>query len=111
MALTNYLVPLSNIPQSFLVNLAGVNYTLTVKWNDSPDAGWILDIADDAQNPVVCGLPLITGADVLDGLAYLGIQGSLVVYTNGDANAVPTLDNLGANSNLYFQTSVPNNGG
>lgn len=110
MSKSNFLIPLVNIPQSFVINLAGVNYTMTVKWNDSEQAGWVLDLADESGNPIAAGLPLITGADVLAGLDYLGINGNLIVWTDGDPTAVPTLDNLGVNSNLYFQTDVANNG-
>lgn len=110
MALTNFLIPLVNVPQTFNIDLAGVTYNLTCRWNDSFEAGWLLDIADSAQNPIVSGLPLITGANVLAGLDYLGIDGTLFVFTNGDPNAVPTLDNLGIDSNLYFTTDVPSGG-
>ena len=108
MAISTYLIPLSGIPETFVINLAGVEYTMTVKWNDSDFAGWVIDIADSAQNPIVAGITMVTGTDLLAQYAYLGIQGSLIVYTDGDASAVPTLDNLGTNCNLYFQTSVAN---
>lgn len=110
MSLSNYIVPLVNIPQNFNINLAGTTYTMTVKWNDIGQT-WILDVADSSQNMLAAGLPFVTGADLLDGLAYLGIDGSLLVYTNGQPFAVPTIDNLGGECNLYFQTSAPNNGG
>jgi hypothetical protein len=110
MTVNIYLIPLTNVPQEFVINLANVIYTLTVKWNDSPDSGWIMDIADENQNPIAVCLPLITGDNILDGLDYLGIDGALFAYTNGDVNAVPTLDNLGTDSNLYFQTTATNNG-
>jgi hypothetical protein len=97
-----FAIPLANIPQTFSIALAGANYNLTSRWNDADDAGWCLDIADENNNPLACNIPLITGADCLAGLEYLGIGGQLVVYTDGDPTAVPTLDNLGVNSNLYF---------
>ena len=109
MTFYNYLIPLTNVPQTFVINLAGVNYTLTSKWNDMAQS-WYLDIADESQNPIACGIPFVTGADLLSQLEYLGIDGSLFVVTNGMPNAVPTLDDLGVNSNLYFQTTVQNNG-
>jgi hypothetical protein len=105
-----YLVPLINIPQTFTIDLGGTTYTLTCKWNDIAES-WFIDIGDESQNPLACGIPLITGADLLQQLAYLGIPGSLFIFTNGDALAVPTQDSLGVNSNLYFQTTVANNGG
>lgn len=101
---TNYLIPLVNSPQEFGINLAGVNYTMTNKWNPSQDAGWVLDLSDANGNAIAQNIPLITGADLLDGLQYLGIGGSLFVQTTGsNPDDVPTLDNLGVDSFLYFQ--------
>jgi hypothetical protein len=98
-----FLIPLINGPQEFEISLGGVNYTFVVKWNDSDEAGWQFDILDADSGEYLCaGQPLVTGTDLLAGLEYLGIEGKLVVYTNGDASAVPTFDNLGTNSNLFF---------
>lgn len=109
MTLYNYLIPLENIPQQFTIDLGGTTYTLTSKWNDQAQS-WYLDILDQNQNPIACGIPFITGADLLAGLEYLGIEGSLLVYTDGDASAVPTLDNLGSDCNLYYQSTVATSG-
>lgn len=102
-----YTLPLANVPQTFQIPLAGVTYTLTCKWNDQ-GSFWALDIADSNSNPLVANIPLITGADCLDGLDYLGIGGSLYVLTDGASpDDVPTLDNLGVDSNVYFVTVPP----
>ena len=104
-----YLIPLTNQPQQFEITLAGVDYLMTVKWNDIGQS-WILDIADVNNDPIVGCLPLITGADLLDGLDYLGIGGQLFVCNAQGLypDDVPTLDNLGVDINLYFSTSNPN---
>lgn len=107
--MTNFLIPLVNLPQQFTIDLAGVTYTLVSKWNDVAQS-WYLDILDSAQEPIVCGIPFVTGTDLLAGLEYLGINGSLIVYTNGDQWEVPTLNNLGVDSNLYFQTDAADGG-
>jgi hypothetical protein len=101
--MTWYLIPLINGPQSFQIALAGVNYILTVKWNDCTDAGWQFDLqlADD-NSYLVAGQPFVTGCNLLAGLDYLDLGGMLIVYTNGDETAVPTFDSLGNESNLYF---------
>lgn len=100
-----YLVPLQNAPISFNIVLAGVQYNITTKWNDQQDGGWAIDIEDLNNVPIVCNVPLITGADCLSGLEYLGIGGQLWVLTSGSSVLdVPTFDNLGIDSNLYFQT-------
>lgn len=100
-----FLLPLVNLPQSFNITLGSNNYIMTCKWNDAPDGGWILGFADQLTNvEIVNNIPLICGVDILAGLEYLGFDGQLVVYTDGDPTAVPTLDNLGTDSNLYFIT-------
>lgn len=102
-----FVLPVKNIPQVFEIALAGMNYIVTCRWNDAVDAGWTLDIANaDTAEPIAANIPLITGCDCLKGLEYLGINGQLIVYTDGDENAVPTLSNLGVESNLYFATDV-----
>lgn len=105
--MTVFQLPLINVPQVFEISLAGTDYLLTCKWNDSDEGGWVIDLALSADgSSVAANIPLIVGADLLDGLEYLGINGTLVVYTTGDDFAVPTLDNLGVQSNVYFQTTA-----
>lgn len=107
MSLQTFLIPLKNVPQAFKITLGVKEYNLTCRWNDSPDAGWVVDF-DDATTglPIVYNTPLVTGVDLLSGLSYLGFGGSLYVFTDGDDFATPTLLNLGVESNLYFQAEI-----
>ena len=103
-----FTVPLTNLPQQFQIVLSAITYLLTVKWNDM-DSSWYLDIADQNDDSIVAGIPLVTGIDLLKGLSYLGIGGSLFVYTSaGNSLDVPTLASLGTDSNLYFYTEAAN---
>lgn len=105
--MTTFLIPLKNLPQKFDIALAGKNYTMISRWNSAFEGGWVFDLIDSVSNiPVIANVPLITGADCLAGLEYLGVNGKMIVYTDGKPFAVPTLDNLGVESNLYFQTEV-----
>ena len=63
---------------------------------------WMLDISDAANAPLIQGIPLVTGVDLLQQYPYVGIAGQLVCQTTGDPYAVPTYDNLGIDSKLYF---------
>lgn len=99
-----YEIPLSAQPQQFSIALAGVTYRITVQWRD-PSPGWCIDIADAAGNPLVTGIPLVTGANLLEQYAYLGVGGGLYVQTDNDPDALPTFGNLGASSHLYFVPS------
>lgn len=103
----SFLIPLSADPQEFNITLGGIEYVMVVKWNDQLEGGWVLDISDSSGVPIICNTPLVTGIDLLDGLAYLGIPGSLYVFTKGASPFdVPTLTNLGNDSNLYFVSEV-----
>jgi hypothetical protein len=98
---TAYEIPLTAVAQDFTIALGGVTYTLTVFWNRAATC-WMLNIADALGAPLVMGIPLITGTDLLRQYAYLGISGSLVVQTDYAVDNIPTIDNLGTDSHLYF---------
>jgi hypothetical protein len=101
--MTAYEIPLTPQAQTLAIALAGVTYNLTLQWR-SVDAlgGWVLDIADVNNNPLLLGMPLVTGTNLLAPFAYLGIAGALYVLTDGNALAVPTYANLGTLAHLYF---------
>jgi hypothetical protein len=61
----------------------------------------MMDLSDIYNNPILQGIPLVTGADLLGPYGYLGLGFSLVVQTSNSANAVPTFDNLGNQGNLF----------
>jgi hypothetical protein len=97
-------VPLSPQAQTFDITLGGVAYKLTLMWREADGGGWFLDFADTAGQPILSGVPLVTGADLLEQYAYLGFTGWLVVQTDHDTDALPTFENLGERSHLYFVT-------
>lgn len=97
-------IPLSANAQTFDIVLSGIDYFMQVVWNSIASC-WILDIADSNNNPLIQGIPLITGADLLAQYQSVGIGGSLVVSdTSGAADAVPTYAGLGTSGHLYFFT-------
>jgi hypothetical protein len=102
--MSSFEIPLTAVPQTFSIALAGVTYNLTVQWRNNANAGWVLDIADINDVPIISGIPLVTGADLLEQYAYLGIGGRLGVLNNGGVDELPTFDNLGTGSHLIFVT-------
>lgn len=95
-------VPLVNVPQRFSINLGGRDFTIVSRWNDVVGA-WFLDLYDaNTQAPLVLSMPLVTGADLLAQYRHLGINGHLVAFTDGDAWAMPTFANLGAEGRLTY---------
>lgn len=110
-----YEIPLSGAPQRFTMSLpygttGTVNdYVLTFSYRDAPEdmaggGGWVLDIADAYGEPLACGLPLVTGADLLAQFEYLNLGGHLIVESAGIPDATPTFNNLGSGSRVYWVT-------
>ena len=97
-------IPLSPTPQRFAITLGGVDYTFTLRYRNVPEGGWYLDIADSEKTPIVDGIPLVTGVNLLAQYKHLGFTGRLWVQTIDDPDATPTFDNLGVGSKLYFVT-------
>jgi len=99
-----YEIPLTPQPQTFGITLGATDYRLTVRYRNVTEGGWVLDIADANATPIVEGIPLVTGADLLAQYQHLGFTGGLFVQTTDDPDAVPTFDNLGIGAKLYFMT-------
>lgn len=99
--MTPYELPLQATPQSLTIELAGTTYEITVRWNTYASC-WVIDFADASGVPIAQGIPLVTGADLLGQLGYLGIGGALVCQTDSDLTAPPTYDNLGSTGHAYF---------
>ena len=102
--MSRYIVPLTPEPQAFDVVLAGVSYRLTVRWCGAPEGGWMLDLADAEGAPLVAGIPLVTGADLLAPYPDLAIGGMLWLYATDDLP--PGYDGLGGTVQLIFETEA-----
>lgn len=89
-------------PQRCQVTLGQVPYRFTLRYRNIDQGGWFLDIADQNGNPLVSGIPLVTGADLLAQYPHLNFGGKLIVATTSIPDAVPTFENLGADAVLYW---------
>jgi len=96
-------LPVSPSAQSFFVQLVNISYKITIRWNAVAIA-WIMDIATQEEVPLVSGIPIVTGVDLLAPYGYLGIGGGLIAITEGNQDAVPTFDNLGKGGDVFFVT-------
>lgn len=101
---TTFEIPLISMPQTFQISLAGVTYNLELRWIQHGQF-WVLDINDQNDVPIVNGIPLITGGDLLAPYGYLNFGGQLQVTTDFNLNAPPTSSNLGSQAHLYFVTT------
>ncbi|MDC9622778.1 hypothetical protein PSI22_14310 [Xenorhabdus sp. XENO-7] len=92
-------VPLQAGNQQFDIQLGGINYRMQLQWRDC--AGWILDIMQTNSEPIVTGIPLVFGVDILEQHSYLGFNGSLVFYCD-DLKNETNREELGSSQRLYF---------
>lgn len=96
---TTYIIPLTPEPQAFGITLAGRELRLTLRWLEVDEGGWVLDIHEpEGASAIVCGIPLVGGADLLEPYGYLDLGGEL--HISGDTP--PSLDNLGDGVDLLF---------
>lgn len=88
--------------QTLSIGLPSGNFHLRLLCANVEEGGWIMDIADADGVSLAAGIPLVTGADLLEPYRYLGLGGSMFVRSDGIPDQVPTFQNLGVGSHLYF---------
>ncbi len=96
-----YTIPLTNKNQTLQTVLLGVTYTITVRWNALASL-WYLDINDVNNNPILNGVPMVAGVDLLKQFAYLGVGGSLVAQNVSNPNEPIDENGLGVTGFLFF---------
>lgn len=95
--MTTYELPLTPKPQTLSTTLpsgVGCQFRFLYQFVADNDC-WIMDIADAQGSLLACGIPLVTGADLLEQFGYLGLGVKLWVTTDGDADVPPRWWNLG----------------
>ncbi|UGA37961.1 hypothetical protein JOS77_29180 [Chromobacterium haemolyticum] len=99
-------IPLITGPQHFSIQMGSQLYQMTLIYRSAQDSNWVLDIADSSGNPLVSGIALVTGIDLLAQHQHLGFGCSLYVQTDGDPDAIPDYQSLGVTGRLFFETTT-----
>ncbi len=94
-------IPLAPYPQKMTIELSGVVYSLTFKWNE-PMQCWVVDFATPAGVTVLTGIPIVTGVDLVEQFEYLQLGGGVQAVSDTVATDVPTFENLGVSSHVYW---------
>ncbi len=96
--------PNHTLRAALTVNGAALTLNLALRWN-AQSGFWALDIADQAGNPLVSSVPLLTGiwpaANILAPYDYLKIGSAYIVNQSG-ADGEPDETNLGASYLLLW---------
>lgn len=95
-------IPLNPYPERFSITLDDKEFTIVTSWC-TPAAAWTVTIADTA-GPVLSGVPLIPGVNLLAQYPNLGFKGQLVAQVDHNKDAVPNYQGLGTTSHLYYIT-------
>lgn len=93
-------IPALPTPQSFGISLGGIDLNMNLAFKGA--AGWVMDVANNIGDTLLSGVPLVTGGNLLEQFEHLGIPGGLWVQTKNAPDAVPTFDNLGVESFLFY---------
>jgi hypothetical protein len=96
-------IPLTAQPQTFSIALNDVFYNWRLYWL-VPAQCWVVDIADIDGNKLVCGIPLVTGADLLRQFGYVMAGRMFVISDQMPPDIVPDFIHLGVTGHLYYQS-------
>lgn len=95
-------IPLTSRPQTFTIVLQSVRYTMRLWWL-KPAQHWVIDVMDQAGEPILCGLPLVTGSDLLAQFQYL-LPGTMFVLTDHVVpDEIPDFTHLGVTGHVYYR--------
>lgn len=94
-------IPLTPDNQKFGIVLAGMAYQMRINWCE---AFWMLDLMDSSEQPIISGIPLVTGADLLAQYSYLNLGFKLTVVCDDSTQDYPTKTDLGTSSHLLAIT-------
>lgn len=95
-----YEIPLNNGNQKFSTRLSGKQYKLQLIYRVDT---WFLDIFDNADNPLIAGLPLLMGDNLLIQHQHI-ISGSLYVL-NTNEDEIQRFTDLGTTIKLFWSDS------
>lgn len=103
-----YVIPLSGRPERFQVTLLGATYIFRLMYNDVSEGGWTLDIGNAAGEPILAGLPLLPGQNILAMYDHLEIGGmGSALYCKTFDGEAPSASNL-ADATLIFVEGTNN---
>lgn len=99
-------IPVSPRPQRFRITLAGEEFIFRLTWCD-PAACWTLNISDQDDTPLVHGISVVTGVNLLEQFGHLLMGFGLIALTDHDVTAPPTFENLGLEGHLRAAVPAP----
>lgn len=94
-------IPLTADNQQFSIIIAGATYRISIIWRETC---WVMDMFNDRSEPLISGVPLVTGADLMAQYEYMGLGFKMAVVCDDEAQEYPTKIDLGSRSHLLVST-------
>jgi len=95
-------IPLIAGNQTFMIDLGGKYYCLTLTYRAATYGSWVLDIESADGETKLCGIPLVCGVDMFSQFEYLGL-GHLRALVSGSYTKTPGWDDMGSTLELYWE--------
>lgn len=92
-------IPLTPDNQQFNIVIKNNTWQMKIIWRETC---WVMDLMDSRNQPLICGIPLVTGANLLAQYAALKFGFALIVLCDDPAQSLPTKTDLGLASHLYI---------
>lgn len=96
-------IPLSADNQHFAISIDGVMYNMNILWRGT---FWVLDLQDSGGAPLILGIPLVAGTNLLEQYNHMQLDFAMVVECDNPQQEYPTQYDLGATSHLYLITEL-----
>lgn len=95
-----YEIPLTPSSQTLTIAINTHTYYITINWIGN---AYVVNLYDGLKNPILLGIALVTGMDLLKSYAYLALGFSLFIKTDVNKYLIPTYDTLGVSSHLIVE--------
>jgi len=86
----------------YTVALDGINYTISLKFNDRMNK-WMITLGDSEGNDIVSNVPVVVNWPLFDRFRFDGIPpGTVYAYDTSGQNLDPERDELGDRVRLFY---------
>ena len=90
-------IPLTSSSQTLTIPIAGKTYYIEIHWRGIQ---YILDLYDNSKTPILLGIALVTGENLLKPFDYLNLGFAMQIRTDVDKFLNPEYLTLGVSSHL-----------
>jgi hypothetical protein len=97
-------LPFTARPQRVTMYLGTYEFLIRLYWC-KPAGCWVIDFSDVDNNLIAAGIPLVTGADLIEQFQYTPLRGGrmIVMSTDRPPETIPGWGDLGITGHVYWK--------